>query len=335
MQSETTSGKRINYVSMCLKLHLRSTISIMVKRLKHSLEYLIDKSSRNKTSQAEENLLNDFALNEYQNSNWDETSMGNSNQVSQNIYEGIQLRMEKEKTFKPYFKYMAAAGILFLAGLGFLFKPSIANEKQLTFKTSDIPKSIELSDGSKIYLAANSLFQYPEKFEGNERQVSLLKGNAFFDVAKDKKHPFIITSGEIKTRVVGTSFHIQFSKSKCEVIVVTGKVNVSSKGQSVDLVPYEEALFSGTKLTKLPVDKSLLINWYTTDITLNEATLQQVITVLQYKYGVKFECENKQVLSIPVTVFIEKNASLESVLKQINYITNLKFNVYDETVKVN
>lgn len=307
----------------------------MVKRIRHSLEYLIDKSLRNKASEAEENLLNDFALNEYQDSKWDENLMGNPNKVSQNIYEGIQFRTGKKKTFKPYLKYIAAASILFLVGLGFLFKPDVVNEKQLTFKTSDVPKSIKLSDGSKIYLAANSLFQYPEKFEGEERKVSLLKGNAFFEVAKDKKHPFIITSGEIKTRVLGTSFHIQMSKAKCEVIVVTGKVNVSSKGQSVDLLPFEEALFSGEKLTRLLVDKSVVMNWYTTDITLNEATLQQVITVLQYKYGVTFECENKPVLSIPVTVFIEKNASLESVLQQINYITNLKFNVYGETVKVN
>ncbi|WP_264537287.1 FecR family protein [Flavobacterium sp. N1736] len=307
----------------------------MIKRIKHSLEYLIDKSSRNRTSEAEENLLNDFALSEYQNSKWDENSMGNSNTVSQNIYEGIQLRIVKKKTFNPYFKYMAAASILFLVGLGFFFKPGFSAEKQLTFKTSDVPKSIKLSDGSKIYLAANSSFQYPEKFNEGERKVSLLKGSAFFEVAKDKKHPFIITSRDIKTRVVGTSFHIQLSKTKCEVIVVTGKVNVSSKGQSVDLVPYEEALFSGEKLAKLPVNKELAVNWYTTDISLNEATLEHVITVLQYKYGVTFECENKAVLNIPVTVFIEKNASLESVLKQINYITNLKFNVYDETVKVN
>ncbi|MBF4515491.1 FecR family protein [Flavobacterium sp. ANB] len=306
----------------------------MVKRIKHSLERLIDKSSRNKTSRLEEDLLHNFALNEYQNSKWDDASMGNPDEVSKNIYEGIQLRMEKKKSF-PYLKYMAAASILFLVGLGIFYKPSIANEKQLTFKTSDVPKSINLSDGSKIYLAANSLFQYPEKFTGSERKVSLLKGNAFFEVAKDKKHPFIIHSGEIQTRVVGTSFHIQLSKTKCEVIVVTGKVNVSSKGQSVDLVPYEEALFSGEKLSKLPIDKTLGINWYNTDITLNEATLQQVTTILQYKYGVTFEFENKSVLTVPVTVFIEKNASLESILKQINYITNLKFNVYDKIVKVN
>ncbi|MBS7229620.1 FecR family protein [Flavobacterium psychroterrae] len=306
----------------------------MIKRIKHSLEYLVDKSSRNKTSEAEENLLNDFALNEYQNSKWEESSMGNSNEVSQNIYENIQLRIGKKKTFHPYLKYMAAASILFLAGLGFFLKPKIAVEKQLTFKTSDAPKSIKLSDGSKIYLAANSLFQYPEKFEGDERKVSLLNGNAFFEIAKDKTHPFIITSGEIKTRVVGTSFHIQLSKSKCEVIVVTGKVNVSGKGQSVDLVPNEEALFAFQKLTKQIADKSFLVNWYNTDITLNQTTLKQVITILQYKYGVSFQYENKLVLATPLTVFIKKDASLENVLEQINYITNLKFKVYGEIVKV-
>jgi ferric-dicitrate binding protein FerR (iron transport regulator) len=306
----------------------------MIKRIKHSLEYLIDKSTRNKTSEAEENLLNDFALNEYQNSNWDETSMGNSEAVSQDIYENIQLRIGKKKTFNPYLKYMAAASILFLVGLGFFYRPNVNAEKQVTFKTSDTPKSIELSDGSKIYLAANSLFQYPEKFYGEERKVSLLKGNAFFEVAKDKKHPFIIASGEIKTRVVGTSFHIQLSKSKCEVIVVTGKVNVSSKGQSVDLVPNEEALFTSQKLTKQLADKAYLVNWYATDVTLNETTLKQVITILQYKYGVSFRYNDELVLATPLTVFIKKEATLESVLQQINYITNLKFKVYGEIVKV-
>ncbi|TDO99152.1 FecR family protein [Flavobacterium sp. 245] len=310
------------------------TQSSMIKRIKHSLEHLVDKSSRDKTSIAEENLLNDFAFTQYQKSKWDDLSMGNSEEVSQDIYDNIQFRIGKKKTFIPYLKYIAAASILILAGLGFWLKPEIAVEKQLSFKTSSIPKSIQLSDGSKIYLAANSLFQYPEKFEGDERKVTLLKGNAFFEIAKDKKHPFIITSREIKTRVVGTSFHIQLSKSKCEVIVVTGKVNVSSKGQSVDLVPNDEALFESNKLTKQLADKSLLVNWYTTDVTLNQTTLKQVITILQYKYGVSFQYDNERVLATPLTVFIKKDATLENVLEQINYITNLKFKVYGEIVKV-
>lgn len=307
----------------------------MVKRIKHSLEYLIDKSLQKKTSEAEDNLLNDFVSNEYKNANWDEIAMGSSDEASINIFENIQFRIEKKKTFNPFLKYMAAASILFLIGLGVLFKPSISTAKQLTFKTLDTPKSIQLSDGSKIYLAANSLFKYPEKFDADERKVSFLKGNAFFEVAKDRKHPFIIQSGDLKTRVVGTSFHIQLSKSKCEVIVVTGKVNVAAKGQNVDLVPNEEALFTENKLTKQMAEKAYLVNWYNTDITLNQTNLKQVIAILQYKYGVSFEYKNDKVLDMPLTVFIKKEASLESVLEQINYITNLKFKVYDEIVKEN
>jgi len=307
----------------------------MIKRIQHSLEYLIHKSARKKTSEAEENLLNDFALSEYQKANWDDASMGSTDEASQDIFRNIQLQIRKPHTFSPYLKYIAAASILFLVGLGFFYKPVIANEKQLTFKTSDVPKSIQLSDGSKIYLAANSLFQYPEKFTGEQRHVSLLKGNAFFEVAKDKKHPFIIRSGDVKTRVVGTSFHIQLSKSKCEVIVVTGKVNVTANNESVDLVPNEEALFEGKKLMKQTVNKDFLVNWYATDITLNKSTLQEVINILQYKYGVEFEYKNEAVLATSVTVFIKKEATLESVLEQINYITNLKFKVYGAIVKVN
>ncbi|MET3027010.1 FecR family protein [Flavobacterium sp. UW10123] len=306
----------------------------MIKRIKHSLEYLLDKSSREKTSLAEENLLNDFAFSEYQKSKWDNDFMGNPEIESQNMYDEIQLRIGRKRSFRPYLKYIAAASILFLLGLGFFLRPNVLDQKQITFKTSSIPKSIQLSDGSKIYLAANSSFQYPEKFEGDQRRVSLVKGNAFFEVAKDKKHPFIIHSGEIQTRVVGTSFHIQLSKLNCKVIVVTGKVNVSGKGQSVDLVPNQEALFEAQKLTKQNADKAFFVNWYNEDVTLEQTTLKQVITILQYKYGVSFEYNNKHVLATPLTVFIKKDATLENVLEQINYITNLKFKVYGEIVKV-
>ncbi|MNR59639.1 hypothetical protein D3C85_1809430 [compost metagenome] len=76
------------------------------------------------------------------------------------------------------------------------------------------------------------------------------------------------------------------------------------------------------------------MNWYNTDVTLNQTTLKQVITILQYKYGVSFQYDNAHVLAMPLTVFIKKDASLENVLEQINYITNLKFKVYGEIVKV-
>jgi transmembrane sensor len=89
-------------------------------------------------------------------------------------------------------------------------------------------KIITLSDGTKIWLSPSSTLEYPDQLTGNYREVKL-EGEAFFEVAKDKKHPFIIHSGKINTQVVGTSFMIRAYKgqSKSAVTVVTGIVKVS------------------------------------------------------------------------------------------------------------
>ncbi|MCV9928569.1 FecR family protein [Flavobacterium sp. LS1R49] len=307
----------------------------MIKKTKHSLEYLIDKSSKKETTTAEENLLHNFAQSEYDNSEWETSVMGIKEQVSEKIYDNIKNHINQDKTFSIYLKYAIAASIALLIGLGVYFKPSLENEKLLTLETTTVSDSIKLKDGSIVYLAANSILEYPVQFNGSQRKVSLLKGNAFFNVAKDHKHPFIISSGEITTRVVGTSFHIQLSQDKCSVIVVTGKVNVTSKNQSVDLKPSEEALFVANNLTKHQANSSLLINWYKEDVTLDNVTLNEVITLLQYKYGVVFNLKKGVSINTKLTVYVEKEASLEDVLKQINYITNLKLEQHDRTVTVN
>jgi transmembrane sensor len=94
-------------------------------------------------------------------------------------------------------------------------------------------KSIKLSDGTKIWLSPSSSLEYPDQLTGNLREVKL-EGEAFFEVAKDKKHPFIIHSDRMDTRVVGTSFNIQSYKQQLAytVTVVTGIVNVSALSSS-------------------------------------------------------------------------------------------------------
>ena len=90
-------------------------------------------------------------------------------------------------------------------------------------------KSLILADGTKIWLSPSSSLEYPDQLIGNLREVKL-EGEAFFEVAKDKQHPFIIHSGRMDTRVVGTSFNIQSYKSQSNytVTVVTGIVKVSA-----------------------------------------------------------------------------------------------------------
>ena len=112
-------------------------------------------------------------------------------------------------------------------------------------------KSLTLSDGTKIWLSPSSSLTYPDQLTGNLREVKL-EGEAFFQVAKDKRHPFIIHSDRMDTRVVGTSFDIQSYKEQLDykVTVVTGIVKVSVFSAShlmqrnVVLKPNQQSVFN-------------------------------------------------------------------------------------------
>jgi ferric-dicitrate binding protein FerR (iron transport regulator) len=303
----------------------------MTKKTEHSLAALLERSRQKQATEEQEDLLDKFMLSEYEKVVWYNTTMKNDTSCGS---DKIQKYIAK-KRISRYIGYGIAASIMVLLGLGLLVQSPVLASKMITLKTGVTLDSVHLVDGSIIYLAAHTVFEYPEHFDSKERNVNLLQGSAFFEIAKDPQHPFIISSGTVKTRVLGTSFHIQMTKTSCNVIVVTGKVNVSAKNQSLDLVANDEALFKADKLIKRKASKLLVVNWYNQDIELKNVKLNEVLELLKNKYNVTFEVKNASLLDTSLTLFIEKNASLENILKQMNYITNLKFETNDSTVTVN
>ncbi|MCG9792565.1 FecR family protein [Flavobacterium algicola] len=301
----------------------------MTRKIKHTLEQLIEKSLQKTATRAEEELLENFMRKEY-----DESSLNTLTTVKGQDFHSFVNRSKKRKRSR-YTAYGIAASVLIIIGIGFTaIKPTIIAPQMITVHTGKTADSVHLVDGSVIYLAANSVFEYPEKFELGERNVKLSRGKAFFEVAKDSLHPFIIHSGDVKTRVVGTSFHIQMSKGKCNVIVATGKVNVSAENQNVDLLPNEAANFENNKLVKNKVSKLLVVNWYSRDVDLKNVKLFDAFEFIENKYDVHFDSSSNTVRNTSLTLFIEKNASLENILLQMNYITNLKFKTNENTITV-
>ena len=113
---------------------------------------------------------------------------------------------------------------------------------------------VTLHDGTKVWLSPQSTFRYPRQFKASQREVTL-SGEAFFDVAKDSAHAFVVYSGELQTRVLGTSFNIDARKDKgtASVTVVTGKVAISRESgdepMAVELKPNQRVLFDKSKQT--------------------------------------------------------------------------------------
>lgn len=150
-----------------------------------------------------------------------------------------------------------ASGLAFLAG--YYLKP--AKNQTITCKIVT-PKGskayIELADGSKVWLNAESKLSYPETFSDNSRDV-YLEGEGYFEVAKDKSKPFIVHTSKIKIRALGTAFNVKSYSSEdiIQTTLVEGSVVVEKgdAGESSDnlrndavvyLKPNQQATFYKT-----------------------------------------------------------------------------------------
>jgi transmembrane sensor len=159
-------------------------------------------------------------------------------------------------------------------------------------------RKLVLPDGTRVMLNAGSSISYPEEFEENIRKVSLT-GEAFFDVIRNEKAPFVIITGEVVTKVLGTSFNIRaYPENKAvQVAVVEGKVKVNAKIGSEDqnacvfLSKSEMATFqkeAGELIVSI-YDEKEQIGWKDGMLYFQKSDFRSTILKLERWYGVKFE----------------------------------------------
>ena len=137
------------------------------------------------------------------------------------------------------------------------------------FSQQAVPQSIAVStqnntyektlpDGTRVFLNYNSTLTYPEGLPGDTRRVSL-RGEAFFEVAPDAAHPFIIQANGTEIKVVGTSFNVKAYDETVRVDVKTGKVEVRKAVKTVSLLPGEGVeVLADTVLRMIAVDPNAL-----------------------------------------------------------------------------
>ena len=145
----------------------------------------------------------------------------------------VDIRSKRPKSNrKPFQRVALVAGLFLLAGTIFILSRSVQvgfsnKETALVEKENSkgVKSTIELSDGSKIWLNADSRIQFPKVFSGDTREV-YLNGEAFFEVTKIPSRPFIIHLANGTVRVLGTSFNIRAydNEKLIETSVATGKV---------------------------------------------------------------------------------------------------------------
>lgn len=182
------------------------------------------------------NSKDDQSILELMSASWDQTQSIPETGLVPNFLpkDTKQVKLPAARRILYPFRHVAAAAavLLILTGL-FFFRSTLWNVispvqqlESITMHTER--RQLELPDGTRVWLSPNSKLKYPDQFRESNRVVSLV-GEAFFEVAHDAKHPFIIHSGQVNTRVLGTSFNISAYPQQAEISVtlLTGKVAVA------------------------------------------------------------------------------------------------------------
>lgn len=154
----------------------------------------------------------------------------NVDELKNKLFTQIQEQISKQPLKMPFYKtilFRIAASIVLVFGIALYFgtKKDIAGGQLVSVQESGIQKVI-LSDSSIVWLKGKSTLSYPKHFKDSVRTV-VLEGEALFEIAKDKEHPFIVRTGNYTARVLGTSFNLDTRNKNYNLVVLTGKVQVN------------------------------------------------------------------------------------------------------------
>lgn len=226
--------------------------------------------------------------------------------------------------------YTYAAIIALFIPLLFLFKyqfrATVAKNKAeelVTFtSTADEHKILKLQDNSIIHLNPSSTIKVSARFGTlAQRDVFLEKGNAFFEVAKDRRHPFIVHTQFLSTRVLGTKFKVSTNlNATTEVSVSEGKVQVSQANKVLALLlPGKKLVFNAHKRSWHKSDFGISDNnqWYKAVTNLNQASFDQLASTFKIYYGIRLICNNPHAALYSYNLQIRSERTLDQTIRMI------------------
>ncbi len=208
-----------------------------------------------------------------------------------------------------------------LLAIGFFAWYLISNDNY--FKTTSADSkllTLSLNDGSQITLNKGAQLKYPKIFKGNFREV-YLEGEAFFNITKNPKKPFIVKIATTEIKVLGTSFNVNANKNgDIEVIVNSGVVSFKTDDAKQKALLHKEDKAVFIKSTGL-IEKSIntdpnYLSWKTKKLVFRETKLKDIFDKIEKVYGVRIVAKDTVIYNCRMTATFD-NISAEDIIKSI------------------
>ncbi len=293
---------------------------------------------------------------------------------------GLDLDAEGENAFVKgtrvkYLKiFWKSAAAVLLVGICFygIYRFKYLNVKtkpvanlETTKTLSRIKSKIYLSDGSVITLNAETVLKYPLSFNGATREV-YLNGEAFFEIAKDHTHPFIVHADKMSIRVLGTAFNVKSYKNDnhSETTLIRGAIEVTLADRPSDriyLKPNEKLILNSilakphretnhltvanpvavntnytlTNLTHLKSNDSTIVetSWVNNKLVFKDELFEDLANQMERWYGVKIKFKNPEIKAYTFTGIFEKE-TLTQALDALKMIEKFNYKYKNETIYI-
>lgn len=213
----------------------------------------------------------------------------------------------------------------------------LANYKLVTGKGEKT--HLQLPDGSKVWLNSCSTIEYAENYGKTNRNIKL-EGEAYFEVAKNQKSPFIVNASGVEVKALGTAFDISAypEDSFLSTTLFNGKVSVKPTltKQEVLLEPNQMAVYyrSRNRIEIQSYDKKNVAQWRGGNLSFDMMPLNDITKMLERNYDVVFNYENQKIKGLKFSGSFKDNESLSVILDVIKTNTGIQYDMNEDTIVI-
>lgn len=178
-------------------------------------------------------------------------------------------------------------------GIWFSMDKRYDNKLAGSMITLEIPAGhrmdITLEDGTVARLNSGAKLKYPQSFSSSSREV-ILEGEACFEVTRDERRPFVVSTGAADVEVLGTVFDVYADEEEFSTTLIEGSVKVTSlndPGKSVTITPDHKVFMHNGALSVEKVDASESILWVDGILDISGTDFGKIVRKMENAYGVK------------------------------------------------
>ena len=220
-----------------------------------------------------------------------------------------------------------------------MYDPANNNSKEIVYNTISTPNGgqyqLELPDGSLVWLNATSSIHFPTSFVGKERRVEVT-GEAYFEVAKNRDMPFIVTVNGSEVQVLGTHFNVNAysDEDNVKTTLLEGSVKFVS-GTNINMLrPGQQSQLASNGLIKVVsnVDVDEVVAWKNGMFDFDNAGIETVMRQLSRWYDVEIEYKGKT--DDQFIAEMRRNIKLSDALKALELTGKVKFEIQGKKIIV-